>query len=280
MREERIRPGDRTFVWLETGPADGRVVVLLHGFPDGPESWTEVAAHLAEEGWRVVAPYLRGYHPDTVVAGRSYGAAQQGEDVLALLDALEVDRAPLVGHDWGASHVYAAANLAPKRIERIVPIGIPHPRAVKPSPQALWAIRHFATFASPAGELIARRNDFAYMETLLRRWAPSWSGPARDEALAAVKARMADPQVLRHALAYYKAFTPRPPTVILRRTEVPGLVIAGSEDFGGLTDAYRDSAQHFEAPCEVLIVPGVGHWPHLEAPDQVVPRLAGFLGEG
>jgi pimeloyl-ACP methyl ester carboxylesterase len=80
-------------------------VVLVHGFPDTPQSWWDIATALAEFGYRVTVPYLWGYHPDTLVPGRSLKAAEIGEDVIGLMDALEIEEAVLVGHDWGASCV-------------------------------------------------------------------------------------------------------------------------------------------------------------------------------
>ncbi len=103
------------------------LVVLLHGFPDTPHGWGRIASGLADAGYRAVRPWLRGYHPATIVEGRPYDPVTLGSDPTIFLDALGEQEAILVGHDWGASVVYAAATLHPDRVRAIVPIGIPHP---------------------------------------------------------------------------------------------------------------------------------------------------------
>ena len=107
-----------------------------------------MAQALVEAGYRTIVPYLRGYHPDTFVPGRPYDALTLAEDAVGLLDALSIDSASLVGHDWGATLVYGAAALAPERVDALVAIAIPHPLTLKPR-NALQALglavlaRHF-----------------------------------------------------------------------------------------------------------------------------------------
>ena len=101
-----------------------------------------VADSLNQAGYRTIVPYLRGYHPDTLVPGRPYDALHIAEDAIGLLDALGLESAVLVGHDWGATVVYGAAALAPDRVQAIVPIAIPHPRTLKPK-NALQALGLF-----------------------------------------------------------------------------------------------------------------------------------------
>src|SRR4051794_36184477 len=104
---------DQRFVFTDSG--DGPLVVLLHGFPDTPQGWAGTRERLNEAGYRTVVPYLRGYHPDTIIAGRSYGMEEAAEDVVHLLDAIEAEEAIVVGHDWGAGITYRVAADAPER---------------------------------------------------------------------------------------------------------------------------------------------------------------------
>src|SRR5207237_8698880 len=113
-------------------------------------------------GYRTVVPYLRGYHPDTIVPDRSYARPQIGQDAIRLLDAVGAEQAVLVGHDWGAAVVYAAATIAPERVRAVCAVAIPHPRQIKPSPAVLWRARHFLTLRLPTGRWLARQDDFAY----------------------------------------------------------------------------------------------------------------------
>ncbi|MEM8746444.1 MAG: alpha/beta hydrolase [Actinomycetota bacterium] len=252
---------------------DGTPVVLLHGFPDGPESWEPVASALAAAGHRAIVPYLRGYHPDTIVVGRTYGRAEFAEDVVHLLDALELDSAVLAGHDWGAAHVWSTVGSHPDRVRAVVPIAIPHPACITPSPRLIWGVRHFFYFKAPWSDRRAARNDFAYIEGLYRRWSPRWNGPQRDGAVARAKEMFREPSVLHEALQYYRdlSFSPDPASKF--RMSCPGLLVAGAEDFGGDMAPYEASVERFDAPAELLVVAGAGHWPHAEGEPEFIQAL-------
>ncbi|HEY3021639.1 MAG TPA: alpha/beta hydrolase [Solirubrobacteraceae bacterium] len=258
------------FVFEDSG--SGPLVVLFHGFPDTPNGWAPTAQALNAAGYRTVVPYLRGYHPDTIVAGRRYGAAEIGEDAIRLLDALGAERAVLVGHDWGAGVVYRAAAIAPERVRALCCVAIPHPRQIKRSPSVLWGARHFLTLRVATGPWLARHDDFAYLDTLMRRWAPNWSGPDRDATLRDVKRAFADPRVLDAALAYYRDASAGG----VGRLKPPALIVGGTTDILG-PETFRRSPEGFEGPCDVLIVEGTGHWPHREARAQFEERLLAFL---
>ncbi|HEX4438135.1 MAG TPA: alpha/beta hydrolase [Solirubrobacteraceae bacterium] len=261
----------RRFVFADSG--DGPPVVLFHGFPDTPSGWEPAAKVLNDAGYRTIVPFLRGYHPETIVPGRGYGSQEIGEDAIALLDAVGLESAVLVGHDWGAAVVYRAAAIAPERVRGLCPVAIPHPRMIDRKPGLLWRARHFITLSLPSGRWLARRNDFSYIDTLMRRWAPSWSGPEREATLAEVKRCFADPVVLDAALGYYRDAKPggEPGTLTM-----PAMLTCGTDDLIA-PDAFKRSAEMFSGPCEVFVVDGAGHWPHREAASLFHERLLAFL---
>jgi pimeloyl-ACP methyl ester carboxylesterase len=262
----------QTFRFCDSG--EGPAVVLIHGFPDTPYGWEQTRQLLNGAGYRTIVPYLRGYHPDTILEGRSYGGKEIGEDATRLLDALEIEQAVLVGHDWGASVVYRAGAEAPQRVRGICAVAIPHLRLLDRSLALIWGGRHFITLRLPTGPWLTRRGDFAYLDVLMRRWAPRWSGGERDATLADVKRAFADPRVLDGALNYYRQVNPGDG---LGRIAVPGLVVGGTSD---IVDAqlFSRSPEYFDAPCEVLIADGAGHWPHREAAASFHEHLLAFLG--
>jgi pimeloyl-ACP methyl ester carboxylesterase len=263
------------FVFAEAG--EGPLIVLLHGFPDTPHSWERIAAGLADAGYRAARPWLRGYHPDTIVEGRPYDLVTIGSDPIAFLDALGERDAILVGHDWGASMVYGAATLHTDRVRAIVPIAIPHPTLLPRNPSTLWFARHLLALKMPWAEGAVRRNDFAYLETLYRRWSPNWTGADRERSLADAKRTLADECSLNGALNYYRALSPRLPPELARRTTVRGLVVGGSTDV--LADALERTAGLLGAGSDSLIVEGAGHWPHREDEEAFLARLIAFAGE-
>ena len=279
---ENATLGQQTWRYSDSGR--GQPVVLLHGFPDTPHSWARIARSLNRAGYRTIVPYLRGYHPDTLVPGRPYDALHLAEDAIGLLDALGLESAVLVGHDWGATVVYGAAALAPDRVRAIVSIAIPHPRTLKPK-NALQAFglfvmaRHFLYFQLPWAEAGTRRNEFRYLDTLYRRWAPGWRGPERDAAVARAREAFSTPEVLDAAIDYYRAIGSK----IDRRLTAPircsGLMVAGGRDFGGRLGPYKKSQGLFAGGAELLVMPEAGHWPHREEESQFTDALVRFLGE-
>ncbi len=277
---QNVTSGAQTWRYNDSG--QGEPVVLFHGFPDTPHSYAGIARALNGSGYRTVLPYLRGYHPDTMVKGRPYDALHLAGDAIGLLDALGLESAVLVGHDWGATLVYGAAAMAPERVRAIVPIAIPHPRTLKPDGAIkamgmLVMARHFLYFKLPWAEAGTRRNDFAYVEELYRRWAPGWQGPERDAAVARVKAAFSDPEVLSAAIDYYRALGSDVDPRVKAPIRCSGLMVAGGKDFGGHLGPYKKSQSLFGGGAELVVMPEAGHWPHREDESQFKDALLRFL---
>ncbi len=275
MEFRTIASGEQRFVVSELG--EGEQVVLLHGFPDTPYSYEPLQRALAAAGWRATASWLRGYHPDTLVPGRPYDPETLGHDVLALLDALGAPRAVLVGHDWGALLTYAAVALAPERVRAMVTLAIPYPSLLRRTPRALWAGRHFLALKLPWAARSFSRGDFGYLERLYSRWAPNWSGPERERAIADAKRAFAAPHAVDGALDYYRALPLGGTRLLDRPPEVPGLIVGGTADLVP-DELFRATAELLPAPSRALIVERAGHWPHLED-RSVEEEIVRYLGE-
>ena len=265
--------GEQRFVLADEGDPQGLPVVLFHGFPDTPAGWAPTAKILNAAGYRAIVPFLRGYHPDTIVPGRRYGSKELGEDAVRLLDALGLEKAVLVGHDWGSAVVFSAAGAAPERLTALVSVAIPHPRKISRSPALLWRARHFITLRLPSGQWLARRNDFAYEDVLMRRWAPRWSGADREATLADVKRCFADPAVLHAALGYYRDSRPGGEP---RELAMPTMIVGGTTDIIE-PSAFTGSSEYLKGPQDIVIAQGAGHWPHREAAELFHERLLAFL---
>lgn len=269
-----------TFGYLEAGR--GPLVLCLHGFPDGPATFDHLLSHLAEEGYHAVAPATRGISPTTVPADGDYSPVQLGKDVLALIEAFGESSAVLIGHDWGALSAYAAANLSPARIDKVVAISIPHPRAIRPNFRLMTRGWHFAVLPIPfVADWLARRGDFALLRYLRRSWSPSMHpSPGQvSEWLASYR----EPGTLTAALGYYRALlrvmaAGRSHDVLLRRTSVPTLCFAASP--GAVFDdaTFERARDAFTGPYELVKLPGAGHSPHLEpSRDLLEARIIDFL---
>jgi pimeloyl-ACP methyl ester carboxylesterase len=272
-----ISGAEQRYVVSQRG--EGPDVVLLHGFPDTPYSWSQIEGVLVDAGWRVTVPWLRGYHRETLVPGRRYDPETLGRDGLGLLDAIGSSRAVLVGHDWGALVAYVAAALAPERVRAIATLGIPHPSLLKRTPASMWAVRHFLSLKLPWAARSVARNDLAYLDGLYRRWSPAWSGPEREESVRRVKEALSSRATLEGAIAYYRDLPLGSQPPALRRVpRLPGLVIGGEHDLGERALFVR-TAELLAPPSRALIVEDAGHWPHRENADVVVPELLTFLAD-
>jgi len=263
----------QTFRYLDSG--EGPVVLLFHGFPDTPDSWDSIRAHLNAEGYRTVVPYLRGYHPATF-SDREFKTRDLAEDLVLLLDALGESSAVVVGHDWGTSIAYGAATKYPERVTKLVAIGIPHPLTLRPKPSEALFGRHFMYFKLPWASLTARAFDLKLVDRLYRRWSPNWVGPTRDQAVTESAQALRDKRVLRNALAYYKALNPLD-SFLRPKITVPALIVGGGDDPPVLQRAYAATPGRFAAPCEVRILDGAGHWPHREREAEFLDLLLEFL---
>ncbi len=277
MQFKNITRDGQTWRYYDAG--EGQPIVLFHGFPDSPHAFAGVAAALQARGYRTIVPYLRGYHPDTVVADRPYDAAHIAADGIGLLDALELDKVVLVGHDWGASVGYGIAAAAPERLHALVTIAIPHPASLQPSLKALWALRHFFYFKAPFAESRTRRNNFAYLEKMGRRLLPTATSAEFSTYLHNVRTLFSDPIVLKGMLDYYRQFSFTLGPEFRKTWHIPSLLIAGSEEvdiLGGVATYERGSAM-FEPPGQLYIMPGAVHSPHHTNLDLFMTQLNQFL---
>ncbi len=255
--------------------AGERLALLLHGFPDDAGSMLPLAERLAARGFRAVAPYMRGYGPTDRPADGRYGAAALAGDVVGLIEALGHRRALVVGHDWGAIAAYAAAVRDPDRVERLVTLSVPPPRVFTRNlarhPGQLALSSYMAFFQLPwVAERAVRARDWAFVELAWRRWASRFDPPPG--RLEEVKRTLSAPGSLTAALGYYRALA-RPTRADLRllhgRIPVPTLVVTGAADGCIRPSAYEGLDDGFVAPRRLVVLPGVGHFLPVEAPDEV-----------
>lgn len=185
--QRRVRAGVLDIAFHESGDPAGAPVVLLHGFPYDVHAYAEVAPRLADARCRVIVPYLRGYGPTSFIDPAAVRSGQQGAlgaDLLALLDALGIERALLAGYDWGGRAACVVAALWPERCTGLVSLGSYNiqqiARAAEPigavDEQRLWYQYYFLTERGRAGLAQDRQ---ALCRLLWQLWSPGW---AFDEA--------------------------------------------------------------------------------------------------
>jgi pimeloyl-ACP methyl ester carboxylesterase len=180
---KQIDAGRLSVGYAEEGPADGPAVILLHGWPYDIHSYVDVAPLLGAEGYRVIVPYLRGYATTRFLSDEAFRNGQQSAlavDTVALMDALEIERAVLAGFDWGARTANIVAALWPERCDGHVSvsgylIGSQQAGKLPLPPEAerqWWYQYYFATERSRVGYDKYRR-DFARL--IWRTASPKWN---------------------------------------------------------------------------------------------------------
>lgn len=292
----RVRTPVLEIGYEESGNPDGFPVILLHGFPYDVRAWDGVAPALAEEGFRVLVPYLRGYGAtrflDPDVPRRAEQAAL-AQDVADFADGLDLDRFALAGFDWGNRAACITAILHPDRVRAQVAVnGYSVQDTVRPSEPAparleavLWYQWYFNTDRGRRG-LEENRRDICRL--LWESWSPAWDFDDRTFEATAVSFENPDfVDVVIHSYRHRHGSAPgeerfvdverrlaeRPPV------PVPAIVLRGdASGFGPPSrDPSRDRAR-FPSLVDRRIVEGAGHALPAERPDSVVAALLDLLG--
>ncbi|HYY18794.1 MAG TPA: alpha/beta fold hydrolase [Streptosporangiaceae bacterium] len=270
---ERFRNEALTFQVTDTGEAGpGQAVILLHGFPQDRRCWDRVGATLAEQGYRVLAPDLRGYSPGAQPVARSaYRNAELAADVLALADAAGAERFHLAGHDWGAALAWYVAGRHPGRVASLAAMSVPHPqafgRAMVSSGQAArsWYMAAWQLPWLPERALTRRRGQ-VFRDSLVRMGLDPVSADRY-----ATRAR--DPAGLRGPLNWYRAMPLR-----LREPagpiQVPTMFIWGNRDRFVSRAAAELCGQYVTGRYRFAELDGASHWLPERAPDRVAALLS------
>lgn len=266
--------------YIEEG--SGPLVLLLHGYPETARSWSTVQHKLAAAGYHVVAPYMRGYPPSGFAADGNYSVGALGGDASALIDAFGGGKAIVVGHDWGATAAYAIATEHPEKVATLVVLAIPHPRSFAGDPSLFLDAPHFIYYQAPWAERLVWSHDFAHIASIYHQWASPNYQPPR-EVLDDIKATLRAPGGVHGALSYYWGlFKPGglDPKAGERTIGVPSLVIAGADDGAVKSGRFAKARAAFTARYQYVELPGVGHFPQLEAGDTVADAIIAFLKAG
>jgi pimeloyl-ACP methyl ester carboxylesterase len=274
-RIERFSRDRLSFDVTDDGPVDGRVIILLHGFPEDRHCWVRLARWLTGAGYRVLAPDQRGYSPGARPAGRrAYTIDRPARDALALADAAGADRFDIVGHDWGAVVAWYLAGYFPGRVRTLTALSVAHPqafgRSMVGSTQALhsWYMLFFQLPGAPVWLL--RQIGGRRIAASLQR-----SGLGEDSARR-YAARAADPTAIRGPLNWYRAI-PFSRGDRLGPVATPSLLLWGDRD-RFLTRAAAEACERYvTGPYRFVALAGASHWLPSEASDDVAPPLLEHL---
>lgn len=284
-----IRTEVLDIAYEEGGPQTGSLVLLLHGWPDAPRGWRAVAQQLHAKGWRTIAPYLRGTGPTSFLSNetpRVGAGVALAQDAIDLVNSLGIDRFAVVGHDWGARAAYTLAVLFPERITTVSALALAY------QPQGLFKIPSFDQarrfwyqwFLCVEGGIGKVRDDqvgFARIqwetwsptgwldETEFRKTAESFSNPDWVSITAnAYRSRWLKGEAWD---SRYDALQRK--LLEVRALSTPTLMIQGEADFCDAPSESEGLEAYFTGRYQRVLLDGIGHFPHREAPDAVATAI-------
>lgn len=280
---KQITAGDLSVGYTEAGPADGAPVILLHGWPYDIHSYADVSAKLADQGFRVIVPFARGFGSTRFLSDTTARNGQQAalaNDVIAFMDALNIPKAILGGYDWGGRTANVVAALWPQRVTGLVAVSgyiivnlAANLQPLAPEAELGWWYQYY--FATPRGELGYRQNTKEFNRLIWTRASPLWKFTDATYDLSAASFDNPDHvDIVVHNYRWRQSLAPgesrfdadekrlagKPPVT------VPTITIGS--DFDG---AAKDGAGYrklYTGPYEHRVLDGIGHNVPQEAPDQ------------
>ena len=277
-----------------TGPETGSPVILLHGFPYDPRAYDEVVPNLVLQGHRVLVPYLRGYGPTRFLAEETPRSGQQaalGKDLLDFMDALNIQRATLVGYDWGGRAACIVSALWPARVQALVTVNGYNIQNIAASAQPappeqehrLWYQYYFHTERGRAG---LTANRFELCRLIWRLWSPTWQ--FSDETYARSAASFDNPDFVDVVIQSYRhryGYAPGDPALEPIEAQlaaqpsiaVPTIVLDGLDDGVNPARPTDWAAAYFTARYERRLIPAAGHNLPQEQPGAVVKAVLDLL---
>ncbi|HKA10815.1 MAG TPA: alpha/beta fold hydrolase [Candidatus Dormibacteraeota bacterium] len=284
MRELRVTANGLNFRCLAAGPEAGELALLLHGFPEGAESWSAQLDVLGEAGFLAIAPDLRGYGGTDRPAGEEdYRLSHLIDDVEGLIAAFGRDRCHLAGHDWGSLVGWSFVSYRPHRALTWSALSVGHPDAfaetIRDDADQQQRSTYIELFLQrEKAEEVLSQGDFHRIRGMYRAAGPNVIAPAQIERFVRSLAR---PGRLTAGLNYYRAnlggeapreFPPAPHPIA-----VPSQLIWGDQDPALGAGQARLTHRHVTADYRLEVLEGAGHWLQFERPAEVARLLLEWI---
>ncbi|HSR32322.1 MAG TPA: alpha/beta hydrolase [Anaerolineae bacterium] len=280
----QVRANDLSFRVATAGTGD-RLVLCLHGFPESAISWRHQMQPLAQSGYRVWAPDLRGYGETARPTGiEAYSIESLMEDVSGLLDAAQMKRAILVGHDWGGIIAWYYAMRHPSRVEALVIMNAPHPACFEREVRRWRQLRrswYMGFFQMPRLPELALSAGRGYViGQIFERMALDRTHMPND-VVDVYRQQVCEPGALTAMINYYRAAFRgggawRQRSLGYQKITIPTLVIWGLQD-QALVAHNLDGLSEWVTDLTVMTMADAGHFVHEDKPEQVTRHLLTWL---
>ncbi|MEV6609609.1 alpha/beta hydrolase [Kutzneria sp. NPDC051319] len=273
MESLTITLGEHVFDALAAGPADGDLVLLLHGYPEFADCWTEELAALGAAGYRAVAVDQRGYSPGARPTSISdYVVDNLVADALGFADSQGAGRFHLVCHDWGGLVGWALAGAHSDRLKSFTVLATPHPQALyaaissdEDQSSRVNYVRYFRANVGGAEE--------GFLADGGARLRAAYGGAVSAELVESNVKRFSEPGALTAALSWYRAVDGDDLNIPCGRVSAPTLYIWGSEDVALGRLAAETTKDWVDGPYQFVELPGASHWLPEESADTVIPLM-------
>ncbi len=264
------------FAYLDQGA--GPLVMFMHGFPDNAWSYRKQMQVFADAGYRAVAPFLRGYAPTEIPADGIFDPIALGKDLEALIAALSDDgQARVVGMDWGGTSTLQVLATAPSAIKAAVVMNTAHPitfSSIRKDPDAVRSLFHFYFFQLAEAESAVNVEGLPFVDYLWTLWSPTFKNDAH---LRSIKQTLSSPGTMAAALKYYRGLfeSGRARRLPINEMRTPTLTIYGSNDPTAKYSVKEEPL--FSGPHQRIVLPDVGHFPHLEREAEVTGLIVDWF---
>lgn len=279
IEHTQLAANGSTFSLQTSGPQSGRPILLLHGFPQTASCWRTILTDLGAANFRAIAPNQRGYSPGARPTDVSaYATDNLVADVLAMADALSLERFDLVGHDWGGLVSWIVAARHPERVRSLSVVSTPHPLALRLAlsggdPQQAKRTAPMEPFTRPdrpESLLLGSDGTGSGLRSLLE------AGGLPAEVTDTYVKAFTQPGAMKAALNWFRAADSEiaadfPPLM------VPTLYVWSTGDTALLRTAAESTALYVNGPYTFVVLDDVSHWIPETAPDQLIEPLLAHL---
>ncbi|MEA2629101.1 MAG: hypothetical protein QOJ10_1561 [Chloroflexota bacterium] len=272
-----FRANGLRFRAMVDGPPDGDMFLLLHGFPEGAESWSSQLGALAKAGFLAVAPDLRGYGLSDAPPGvENYSIDHLAEDVRFIITAFGRQAAHVAGHDWGAFVAWFFAGRYPEMTKTLTALSVPHPAALaaasRDDEDQQARSRYVGLFLQPEkAERVLAEADYKRLRFMFTIGPNPDAVPAR--VIAHFTRSMGRPGRLTAALNYYRANLGRghawEGVTQIGPITTPTALLWGDQDPALGRTAVEATGKHVKGPYRLEVLEGAGHWLQFERPGEV-----------
>jgi len=280
--QHMVQANGQRFRVLADGPSDGELVVLLHGFPEGAESWTRQIDAIAKAGGLAVAPDMRGYgKTDAPPAVDDYRLEVLVEDTMHIVKAFGRDRAHVAGHDWGAMVAWFFAGAHPDMTQTLTVLSVGHPaalgHAVVTDDDQKARSEYVRLF------LMEGKAERVLADDEFRRLRAMFGGKLPRAVVDAFVRSLSRPGRLTAGLNYYRANLSQEHWWAGLQSDlkiaIPTVLLWGDQDPALGREQAEKSADRVDADFRLEVLAGAGHWLQFERPAEVARSLTGVLSK-